>query len=405
MTRELPELLAPGGSLQKVRVALDYGADAVYVGAPGLSMRPDETTLDHAELGVAVDLAHAKGKRIYVCINTLMFQNDLVSLEEWLTETQDLPYDAVLVSDPGAFAMVRSARPDMEIHVSTQASTANPASAVFWGKLGASRVVLARECSIADAAGIARNADVDVEVFVHGAMCVAVSGRCLLSAHLCGKSGSRGDCKHSCRWQWQLVEKQRPGMALPVFESERGTFLMGSADLCLLRRIPLLAEAGIRSLKIEGRMKSAYYVAAVTRVYRDALDAYARDPAAFEVQQEWSEEMERVSHRPYSEGFAFGYAEGNAAGLQAHTRPLSTRKLVAIVQDRNEDEYTMMVKNPFSVGETVEWIAPRMQSGSVRIRRITGPDGEDRKRSHCGTRVTVCLEDAPELPPLAILRR
>jgi len=405
MSHELPELLVPGGSLQKVRVALTYGADAVYVGAPGLSMRPDATTLDRGELAAAVDLAHAQGKRIYVCINTLMFQDDLGLLEGWLAETLDLPYDAVLVSDPGAFSMVRSARPDMEIHISTQASTANVASARFWGELGASRVVLARECSIADAAEIARSGVVDVEVFVHGAMCMAVSGRCLLSAHLCGKSGSRGDCKHSCRWEWQLVEKQRPGMALPVFEAERGTFLMGSTDLCLLRRIPLLVEAGVRSLKIEGRMKSAYYVAAVTRVYREALDTYARNPAAFEVRQEWTEELERVSHRPYGEGFAFGHAAGNAAGLQTHNRPVSTRELVAIVQDRREDEYTMSVKNPFSVGETVEWIAPAMQGGRVRIRRITGPDGEDRVRSHCGTQVTVCVEAEPALPCSAILRR
>ena len=223
---EIPELLLPAGSLSKARMAVAYGADAVYAGAPGLSMRPESAELVIDELAETVALVHAAGRRIYVCINTLMFQEDLPRLREWLAATRELEIDALLVSDPGAFALARELRPEVRLHISTQMSTANVAAARFWRDAGASRIVLARECSIADAGEIARDSGVEVEMFVHGAMCMAVSGRCLLSAHLCGHSGSKGDCKHSCRWEWQLVEQKRPGETMPVFETGRSTLFM-----------------------------------------------------------------------------------------------------------------------------------------------------------------------------------
>lgn len=404
MNSSTPELLVPGGSLRKVQIALEYGADAVYVGAPGLSMRPDYAALDMPNLVEAVESVHAAGKRIYVCINTLMFQNDLPLLESWLKETRGISFDALLVSDPGAFALARELRPEVEIHISTQMSTANAAAAKFWKGAGATRIVLARECTIADAGLIARQGNIDVEMFVHGAMCMAISGRCLLSAHLCGKSGSKGQCKHSCRWEWQLVEEKRPGEAMPVFETGRETLFMGSSDLCLLRRLPLLLDSGIRSFKVEGRMKSEYYVANVTRVYRKALDKCVSLPREFEVNPEWLEELEGVSHRPYSEGFAFGYKAGPSEDLQTHNRPVSTHDFVAISLGRRGDAYLMEVKNPFRVDHEIEWIGPEMKSGRLRVTSITKSDGQPTQQAHCGTEVEVLVE-GDELPPFAILRR
>ncbi|MBL7077167.1 MAG: U32 family peptidase C-terminal domain-containing protein [Kiritimatiellae bacterium] len=402
--RPVPELLMPAGSLSKVRVALAYGADAVYVGAPGLSMRPDDVTLDTDAMAEAVTLAHAAGRKLYACVNTLMFEADLPLLATWLKETRDLPFDALLVADPGAMALVREHRPDVPVHVSTQMSTANTAAASFWKAAGAKRVVLARECSIADAAAIAKVSDIEVEVFVHGAMCMAISGRCLLSAHLCGKSGSRGECKHSCRWEWQLVEQKRPGESLPVFETDRGTFLMGSTDLCLVKHIPLLAESGIASLKVEGRMKSEYYVATVARVYRAALDAYAADPDGYQLDPVLLAELDAVSHRPYDEGFAFGYPTDRPRKLQAENRLMSTHEMVAIVTGREADGYHLNVKHPFGAGDTFEWIGPEMTGGEATIASITR-DGNPIERSHCGTEVTVAFEGNTHLPALAILRR
>ncbi len=402
---EIPELLLPAGSLSKARMAVAYGADAVYAGAPGLSMRPESAELVIDELAETVALVHAAGRRIHVCINTLMFQEDLPRLREWLEATRELEIDALLVSDPGAFALARELRPDVRLHISTQMSTANGAAARFWRDAGASRIVLARECSIADAGEIARDSGVEVETFVHGAMCMAVSGRCLLSAHLCGHSGSKGDCKHSCRWEWQLVEQKRPGETMPVFETGRSTLFMGSTDLCLLRQIPLLMDSGIRSLKVEGRMKSEYYVATVARVYRAAIDAYAENPHGFTVQQEWLDELEAVSHRPYEEGFAFGYPLDRPESLQTHNRPVSTHEVVALVTGVRDGRYALEVKNSFLEGDELEWIAPGMASGTVRVEAIAKADGKATQRGHCGSDALVTLGEGTLLPETAILRR
>ncbi|MFW6152148.1 MAG: peptidase U32 family protein, partial [Verrucomicrobiota bacterium] len=282
MNRRLPELLAPGGSLEKVRSAFEFGADAVYTGVSGFSMRPDFAELNDQELEESIEYAHSRGKKLYVCLNSLMFPNRIEDMQNWLRKTADFPIDAAIVSDPGAFTLARQERPELPLHISTQMSTANPLSASFWKKSGAERVILARECGIEEAGIIAKKSGIDVEVFVHGAMCMAVSGRCLLSAYLSGHPASTGECKHSCRWNWQLVEQERPGQAVPVYETSGGTIFLGASDLCLIRRIPELVDNGICYLKIEGRMKSEYYVANVTRVYREALDTCAEDRRSFD---------------------------------------------------------------------------------------------------------------------------
>ena len=401
----VPELVLPAGSLRKLRFALAYGADAVYVGAAGFSMRSDESSFTVDQLAMGVQDAQAQGKKVYVGINCMMQERDLDPLAEWLEATRHIPMDALIVSDLGAMSLVEERRPDLAIHVSTQMSTANSRAAGYLNQLGAKRVVLARECTLADAAMIARDGGAEVEIFVHGAMCVAVSGRCLLSAHLCGQSGSRGSCKHSCRWEWQLVEQKRPGESIPVFESERGTIFLGSTDLCLVEYIPDIVRSGVRAVKVEGRMKSEHYVAAVARVYRAALDAYAHDPDGYSYDPAWMTELESVSHRPFAPGFAFGYPGEQPEALQTHNQPVSTHDVVGYVESRSAALHTIAVKHPFKVDHMLSWIAPEWQGGEVRIAAITGQDHQPLERAHCGTTVQVRLSDGVQLPPFSILRR
>lgn len=405
MKRRVPELLLPAGSLSKLEAALAYGADAIYVGAAGLSMRPDEASMDVETLRVAIRRAHACGKRLYVGINSMMMVSDLPVLAAWLDRTQHLPFDAVIVSDAGAFSMVRQMRPSLPVHVSTQAGVANAESARFWCRAGASRVILARECSLADTAAVVREGGIEVEIFVHGAMCMAISGRCLLSAYLCGQSGSQGNCKHACRWEWQLVEQKRPGETFPVFETAKETIFLGSADMCLIDHIPAVVDTGVASIKIEGRMKSEHYVAAVTRVYRAALDRYAEDPAGYEPEPWWQDELDAVSHRPYCTGFAFGYPDSGAATLQTHNRPVSTMEIVAVVRDAHEDGFDLDVRNAFDSGDALEWIGPGAAGGQVTAGGLCDSEGQPLTRAHCGTTVRAVLEAAVPLPRHAILRR
>ncbi|MFC1497188.1 U32 family peptidase [Verrucomicrobiota bacterium] len=402
----LPELLIPAGNMSKLRTALAYGADAVYVGAAGMSMRPDEASFSADTLIEAVELTHSHGKRIYVGINSMLFQEDMAPVKEWLTATRDLPFDAIIVADTGVFSLIKELRPELSIHISTQMSTSNSYGAAFWKRAGAKRVILARECTLAHAKEITEKSEIELEIFVHGAMCMAVSGRCLLSAYLCGRSASRGDCKHSCRWEWQLVEQNRSGEeAFPIFETERETVFLGSKDLCLIEHIPQLVQSGLSSLKVEGRMKSEYYVAAVTRVYRAALDSYLKDPDKYQVDPEWLEELEAVSHRPYSTGFAFGYPPEEAESLQTHNSPVSTCEVLGFIIDISDGIHSISVKNPFETNEEIEWIGPDMIGGKVSVKEIYNDKQQLLERSHCGTEVSVTFKQDITLPDNAILRR
>ncbi len=400
----LPELVLPAGNMRKLQMALAYGADAAYVGAAGFSMRPDGSSFTIAQLREGVELAHNQSKRLFVGVNCLMAEGDLAPLSNWLEATRDIPMDALIIGDLGALSLVREHRPDLPIHISTQMSTANSRAAAFLGELGSRRVVLARECSLAGAAEIAAQSGVEVEVFVHGAMCVAISGRCLLSAHLCGQSGSKGACKHSCRWEWQLVEQKRPGEAFPIFETERGTIFLGSTDLCLIEHIPELVQSGVQALKVEGRMKSEHYVAAVARVYRKALDAYAADPDGYRFDAAWLTELEAVSHRPFATGFAFGYPEGQPESIQTHNRPVSTHDYLGYIERESGGVHRLLVKNPFAVGDILEWIAPNDTAGSVAVESIVDAAGEAIERSHCGTAIDVRFGQGTQLQEMTILR-
>jgi len=402
MSVKIPELLMPAGNLSKLRMALAYGADSVYVGAAGLSMRPDEASFNVEDLALAVQITHEQGKRIYAGINTLMFGTDIDLLEEWITATMDIPLDAVIVSDVGAISLVKSMRPDLAIHISTQLSTTNTHAAEFWKNIGASRIVLARECSLSQVQEIAETSSAEIEIFVHGAMCMAISGRCLLSAYLCGHSGSQGDCKHSCRWEWQLVEAKRPDEAIPVFETGHETVFLGSTDLCLIEHIPAIVESKVTSLKVEGRMKSEYFVAAVARVYREALDRYAANPGSYETDPVWMEELQAVSHRPYATGFAFGNPS-DLKSIQTQNRTVTTCDILALVQGRHENLIRLAVRNPFSTGETIEWIGPGGAGGTVVLAEMQSEAGKPLAKAHCGTNI-YALPDT-DLPDHAILRR
>ena len=405
MSGRIPELLAPAGNLSKLRTALAYGADAVYVGATGFSMRPDKAAFAPDALAEAVTYTHAHKKKIYVAINTLMFEEEIDSLGQWLSDTAGIPFDAVIISDPGAMALVRKRRPGIPIHISTQASTANAAAAEFWKDAGASRVVLSRECTLDQASRIASNTDMEVEIFIHGAMCVAISGRCLLSAHLCGHSGSRGNCKHSCRWEWQLVEQKRPGESITVFENGRQTIFLGSKDLCLIEHIPHLLKSGVSSLKMEGRMKSEYYVATVTRVYRAALDRYAEAPRGYEIDSQWLRELDAVSHRPYCTGFAFGYPDENPDALQTHNFTVGTSQIHGLVAGVTGPIHTVSVKNRFSIGDQLEWIGPEMATGTVWVEKIRDESGTPLSVSQSGRNFKVSFWNEVSLPDFAILRK
>lgn len=371
----IPELLLPAGTISKLRAAIDYGADAVYAGVAGFSMRPDGAALTVEQFKEAADYVHAKGKKIYAALNIMAFDSDFDEIKIWLNAIKDVELDALIVGDVGVFRIARELRPDLAIHISTQMGVANTQSALFWKDAGAERVILARETSLEDAKNIVRESGIEVEAFVHGAMCVAVSGRCLLSAFMTGKSGSRGECKHACRWDYQLVESIRPNESIPIYETGRETVMLGSKDLCLIEHIPDLIESGLSSIKVEGRMKSEYYVAVVARVYRDALDHYKNDPENFSFQDKWAEELDAVSHRPYDTGFAFGYSQDEPERLQAENIYSMTRELAGIV----EDDGKIFVKNPFRVGDTLEWIAPEWQSGEIEIievKSLTGAEWE-----------------------------
>ena len=300
-----PELLAPAGNLEKLKMAVLYGADAVYLGGKSFGLRAFGGNFSREELKEAMDFAHARGKKVYVTVNIFPHNGDLEGLPDYLQYLQSIQADALLVADLGVFMMCRKLIPDMELHISTQANNTNWASVNAWKELGASRVVLAREMSLAEIRKIRSKCDVDLEMFMHGAMCISYSGRCLLSNYFTGRDSNRGSCAQSCRWKYALVEETRPGKYFPIEEDERGTYIMNSKDMCLMPNIRDVIESGVDSLKIEGRMKSVHYAASVTKAYRLAIDSYFEDPEHFEVRQEWMDELEKVSHRAYTTGFYY----------------------------------------------------------------------------------------------------
>ena len=324
--RTRPELLAPAGSLEKCKIAFLYGADAVYVGPKRFSLRAYARNLSDEELAEAACLSHALGRKIYVTVNTFARESDLDMLPPFLRYLQDIGADGVIISDPGVLTLAKKWCPRVPIHLSTQSNTTNSLSARFWQGFGVHRVNLARELTFEEIERIAACSSIELETFVHGAMCMSYSGRCLLSSYLNQRSANQGLCSQPCRWAYALVEEKRPGQFFPIREDPHGTYIFNSKDLCLLADLGRLMEMGIRAFKIEGRMKGALYLATVVRTYRQAIDEFWDSPKTYEPRDEWMEDLRCVSHRPYTSGFLFpdrsdslGESINSAACVQTHT--------------------------------------------------------------------------------------
>ncbi len=357
MLSKKPELLAPAGDLTKLKTAIDYGADAVYIGGKAFSLRTASDNFSREEMEEGVRYAHAKGKKCYAALNIIAHNDDLKELESYLKELQDCGIDAVIVADMGIFDIVRKKASSLPVHISTQASNTNYASVSFFKELGAKRIVLARELSFREIHEITQKVpDVEIEAFVHGAMCVSYSGRCLLSNYMAGRDSNKGDCAQPCRWKYSLVEEKRPGEYMPVYEDDRGTFLFNSKDLCMIEYIGELVKAGVTSFKIEGRVKSEYYVATVVKAYRDAIDEYFEgkpfDPRHIE-------ELRKISHRQYTSGFYFDKPK-DTAQVYATSSYIRDYELIgtSIAYDDEKKELTLEQRNRFFLGDEVEILMP-----------------------------------------------
>lgn len=370
-----PELLAPAGNMEKLQVALNYGADAVYVGGKQFSLRAQAGNFDLDDLAEAVSYTHGQGKKLYVALNIFAHNTDLVTLPAYLKALTELAPDALIVSDLGVFSLARQHAPHIPLHISTQANTVNWQSARVWRELGASRVILGRELMLSEAAQISAQARIDTELFVHGAMCMSYSGRCLLSNFLTGRDANRGDCTQPCRWQYALVEQKRPGQYLPVEEDERGSYIMNSKDLCLLAYLPQVLATGVSALKIEGRNKSAYYVANVVRVYRQAVDEAWRAGESYQVQPQWLAELAKVSHREYTTGFALGALDETAQRYQTGD-PLRGYDFVATVQAVAAGWLHLQQRNHIAVGDQLEILLPDGQNQACPVTELFDAAGQ-----------------------------
>lgn len=352
------ELLAPAGSLLKLKVAIDYGADAVYCAGKRFGLRTASENFSHEDFEEGLEYAHTRGVKVYVTLNVYPRNDDFEELKSYIAELDKLGVDAVIVSDLGMLTLVREVAPDMEIHISTQANNVNWLTAKKWTELGAKRVVLARELSCREIAEIGEKSGAELEAFVHGAMCVSYSGRCLLSNYMTGRDSNKGDCAQPCRWKYSVVEEKRPGEYFPVTEDENGTFIFNSKDLCLIKRIPELVEAGVYSFKIEGRVKSEFYVATIVSAYRKEIDRYLSDPVNYVFDEKAYEEVCKVSHRAYFEGFFGGRpSDGQVTSTNSYERDY---EFIAYTEGYDEENKLIIAsqRNKFYAGDEIDILVP-----------------------------------------------
>jgi len=371
------ELLAPAGNFEKLQAALIYGADAVYIGGKNFNLRAYGDNFDDAEILKAVAFTHKLGKKIYVTVNIFAGNDDFEELAAYLKFLDDAGVDAVLISDLGVFDLAKDVTKNLSLHVSTQANVTNYRAVNFFHGLGASRIVLARELSLNEIAEIKSKSDVELEMFVHGAMCISYSGRCYLSHYLTGRSGNRGECTHSCRWKYSLVEEKRPNEFFDVTEDERGAYVMNSKDLCLLPCLDKVLESGVTSLKIEGRMKSVNYVAGVVKTYRAAIDSYFANRADFKVLPEWLSELDKVAHRPYTTGFFL--SDGQPTEIYDTSKPKRSSNFLGIVRDFDADKMTATIeqRGKFEIGQDVEFFQPHGNTFAQKISAMFDEDGQE----------------------------
>lgn len=400
------ELLAPAGNMEKLKMAIRYGADAVYLAGKAFGLRAYGGNFTPDQMREAVAFAHERGRKVYVTVNIIPRNQDLTGLDDYLRTLETIGVDGAIISDLGVFTLARDVAPKLELHVSTQASAANWRTVEAWKRLGASRVVLAREVSIEEMKEIRSRVDIELEYFIHGAMCISWSGRCLLSNFMTDgrRQSNRGECIQACRFKYNVVEESRPGQYFPVTEDEHGTYIFNSKDLCLIDEIPALAQAGCASLKIEGRMKSVYYVAAVVAAYRKALDAYYAEGEAFRVRKEWRDELEKISHRPYTTAFSMGHPEHTQAYDQS--QPEQSYDFVGLVLDYDKETgiATIEQRNNFKTSETLECLSPKGDVFPLTIGKMTNPDGMTVLSAPHPLEVLTMKTETP-LMPYTILRR
>ena len=370
-----PELLAPAGDMEKLKYAIHYGADAVYLAYQSYGLRAKSKNFDFQQLDEGVRYAHSKGVKVYVTVNIYAHNEDFVGLEEFFKTIESLNVDAVIISDLGVFSVAKETLKKTDIHISTQANNTNYKAVMFWQKLGAKRVVLARELSLEEVGYISREVNkeevkegVELEAFVHGAMCISYSGRCLLSNYLSGRDSNKGGCSQPCRWGYNLVEEGRPGEYMPIQEDERGTYIFNSKDLCMIQHIPDLIKAGVCSFKIEGRMKSPYYVATTVKAYREAIDDFCKDPTLYESRKDYYlAEVQKNSHRKFTTGFYYGKTDGFSQVYENSTY-IRTHDFVGVVLGYDEETGLALVeqRNKIVKGDEIEIFSPRDDGFSSR---------------------------------------
>lgn len=373
-----PELLAPAGDLEKLKTAVDFGADAVYLAGERFGLRTASKNFTEEDFEEGVAYAHERGVAVHVTLNAMPHENEFEGLEEYVLRLEKLGVDALIISDPGVFQVVRETAPEMEIHISTQASVTNARTVNFWGKQGAKRIVLARELSLEEIQTVRENSDpgIDIETFVHGAMCISYSGRCLLSSYMTGRDANRGDCAHACRWNYKLVESKRPDEAYEIGEDEKGTYILNSKDLCLLPHLKSLMDAGVSSFKIEGRVKSAFYVATVVRAYRLAIDAILDGTWTQELQNELYEELTKCSHRAFTTGFLLSAPDANSQNYESAGYERNY-DFIGVVESADPDEGIWIAqRNKFSLGDRLEVLQPTPEILEFTLQAMENEEGE-----------------------------
>lgn len=401
------ELLIPAGSLEVLKTAVIYGADAVYIGGEAFGLRAKAKNFTNDDIREGIAFAHKHGVKVYITANILAHNDDLSGVEEYFNELKEIKPDAVIISDPGVFAIAKRVIPDMELHISTQANNTNYGTYLFWHQLGAKRVVSARELSLAEIKEIRGKIpeDLEIESFIHGAMCMSYSGRCLLSNYMTGRDANQGACTHPCRWKYSIVEEKRPGEYMPVYENERGTYIFNSKDLCMIEYIPEMMDAGIDSFKIEGRMKTALYVATVARTYRKAIDDFNKDPELYKANMDWyRSEIGKCTYREFTTGFYFGKPDETTQIYDNNTYVKNYTYLGTVEAVDERGFIRIEQKNKFTVGETIEVMKPDGRNLEVTVKGIWNEDGEAQDSApHSRQILFVDLDE--QLEPYDILRR
>jgi len=402
-----PELLAPAGNLEKLKVAFAYGADAVYMGGKQFGLRAFAGNFDNDEMRTAVEYAHSIGKKVYVTMNIFAHNDDFKGMKEYMEFLSDIEVDAVILSDPGVLSLARKIMPNVPIHLSTQSNNTNWHSANFWHEQGVKRIILARELSLREISEIRENTpdSLELEAFVHGAMCISYSGRCLLSNVFTGRDANRGACAHPCRWKYYIVEDKRPGEYYPIFEDDRGTYIMNSKDLCMIEHIPELINAGINGFKIEGRMKSSYYVSTVVQAYRKEIDAYFANPEGYTMDPNSLDEIKKASHRLFTTGFYF--RKPTAQDHQySDSHYIREYDFVGMVRGYDKDNGLIEVeqRNSFGVGDSLEIMIPGEDYIKYEVNTLLDENREPiLKAPHPQQKVYLPLDR--EIKPFSILRR